>query len=261
MGIELIDTHAHLDEDSFSADVSEVVSRAESAGVRGIVTIGTTLESCRQAIALAERFPILHAAIGIQPNYVSAAKPGDWDAICELANAAESRVVAIGETGLDRYWDHSPIDLQVDYFRKHLELSRLLGLPFIVHCRDADADVVAELRRAAESSGTLNGIMHSFCGDAETARICVDLGMHISFSGMVTYKKNTELRETAAGVPVERLLLETDSPYLSPVPYRGKRNEPSFVQHTGEVLAETFSLPFETLATETTANARRLFGI
>jgi TatD DNase family protein len=277
----LFDTHAHLDEDAFTGDVADVVQRAVDAGVLRIVTIGTTADSSRRAVEIATQFPgIVFAAVGIQPNYASEAKPGDWDTIVALA--AESCVVAIGETGLDRYWDFAPIDLQVDYFRRHLELSRTLGKPFVVHCRDAEADVVAELRRAAVGAvplcrpgrdagplgaGTeprpLQGVMHSFCGTTETARACLELGLHISFSGMLTYKKNDDLRQTAGEIPRDRLLVETDSPYLTPVPLRGKmkRNEPANVVHTVACLAELHGLPPDELAAVTTTNAERFFGL
>lgn len=258
MNVELIDTHAHLDESAFDTDRAEVVERCAPAGVTAVVTIGTTAASSRAAVDLAAEFDCLHAAVGIQPNYAAEAQPGDWEAIVELSE--RPGVVAIGETGLDRYWDHAPFDLQVEYFRKHLELARQRDLAFVVHCREAEADVVAELRRAAEA-GPLRGVMHSFCGDAGTAKECLDMGLFLSFSGMVTYKKNDELRDVAASVPLERLLVETDAPYLSPVPKRGKRNEPANVLHTAECLAESRGIPLEELAAATTQNARTLFGL
>jgi len=259
MTLQLVDTHAHLDEDAFTADLAEVVRRAVDAGVSRIVTIGTTAASSRRAVEIAGEFPEVFAAVGIQPNYAAEAKPGDWDVIEQLAG--EAAVVAVGETGLDRYWDFAPIDLQTDYFRRHLDLSRRVNKPFVVHCREAEADVVAELKTAAHS-GPLSGIMHSFCGDAETARRCLDLGLYISFAGMATYKKNDDLRSVAAMIPAERLLVETDSPYLTPVPLRGKmkRNEPANVVHTARCLAEVRGGSLDELAAVTTANASRIFG-
>ena len=258
MSVALIDTHAHLDEDAFSQDLDEVLGHAAEAGVTEILTIGTTLASSLRAVELARQYPQVHAVIGIQPNYVAEAKPGDWEQIVQLAN--EETVVAIGETGLDRYWDFAPFDQQVEYFRLHMALASELHLPFVVHCREAEADVVEELKQAAGSS-QLRGVMHSFAGDAQTAKICCELGMHISFAGMLTYKKNNELREVAAGIPLERLLVETDSPYLSPEPRRGKRNEPAFVKHTAERLAELHGKSLAEMAEITTANARRLFAL
>ncbi|MFQ5731427.1 MAG: TatD family hydrolase [Planctomycetaceae bacterium] len=256
----LIDTHAHLDDDAFTGDVDDVVRRAVDAGVSTILTIGITAATSRRAVEIAQRFPEVHAVVGIQPNYASDVRPGDWKTIEQLSN--HDRVVAVGETGLDRHWDFAPLEAQVGFFRRHLELSRRVGKPFVVHCREAEADVVAELQRAAESH-SLNGVMHSFCGDSETAKSCLELGLHISFAGMLTYKKNDGLRDVAAGLPPDRLLVETDSPYLTPVPLRGKqkRNEPANVVHTASCLAETQNLSLEDLAAVTTANAKRLFSL
>ena len=256
--MQLFDTHAHLDEEAFETDRDEVIARAAEAGLVAVVTIGTTAPTSVRSVELAEQYPLLHAAVGIQPNYASEAAAGDWDTIVELAS--NPQVVAIGETGLDRYWDYAPIDVQVDYFRRHLALAAERDLPFIVHCREAEADVVRELRRAAEA-GPLHGVMHSFAGDVETARICLELGMHISFAGMVTFKKSDALRAVAAEIPADRLLIETDAPYLAPTPNRGKRNEPAFVRHTLECLAEVRGVPIEDLAEQTTCNARAFFGL
>lgn len=251
----LIDTHAHLDEQSFEVEFADILARARAADVVGIVSIGTTADSCRRVIQLAEQHDCIRAAVGIHPNYAAQAAFDDWRVICELAR--HPQVVALGETGLDRYWDHTPIDVQVDYFERHLALSRETGKPFIVHCRDAEAETLEVLERAAQA-GPLNGIMHSFCGSPDTAQRCLDLGMLLSFSGMLTYKKNEELRKLAATVPRDRLLVETDCPYLAPTPHRGKRNEPAFVRDTARVLAETCGLTLPELSELTTANARRV---
>ncbi|MCA9208361.1 MAG: TatD family hydrolase, partial [Planctomycetales bacterium] len=166
-----------------------------------------------------------------------------------------------GETGLDRYWDHTPFDVQEDYFDRHLRLSQQTGLPFIVHMRDCGDDVLRMLRVASERS-TLAGVMHSFTGDLALAQACLELGLYISFAGMVTYKKSDELRQIAAAIPADRLLLETDSPYLSPHPKRGHRpNEPALLAHTADCLADVRGVSVEQLAAETTANARRLFRL
>lgn len=258
MSAVFIDTHAHLDEDAFADDLPEVIQRAEAAGVQGIVTIGTTAQSSRRAVEIAERFPSVFAAVGIQPNYAAEADPGDFSLIEELA--AHPRVVAIGETGLDRYWDFAPFEVQLDFFRRHLDLSRRTGKPFVVHCREAEADVVAELKRAA-AERPLAGVMHSFSGDAATAQTCLQLGLFVSFAGMLTYRKNEALRAVARDIPADRLLIETDAPYLSPVPLRGKRNEPANIIHTAAALAEVRGIRTEELALQTTANARRLFSL
>lgn len=256
--MQLVDTHCHLDEDSFADDVETVVNNATENGVAAIVTIGTDAASSRRSVALAERFPSVYAVVGIHPNYTAAAVAGDWDVIEELSH--HPRVVAVGETGLDRYWDYAPPELQREYFLRHLELSRRLGKPFVVHCRDADEEVREMLRKDAEQ-GELNGVMHSFCQSAESAEECLGMGMHLSFTGMLTFKRNDDLRAIAASLPKERLFVETDAPYLAPVPFRGKRNEPAYVQHTLNTLAEAHDLPSEKMAEITTANACRFFGI
>jgi TatD DNase family protein len=205
----LFDTHSHLDQDDFEADRAEVVERARQAGVETIVAVGTTAPTSAVCVELADRFESVLAAVGIQPNYTAAVEQDDWDRIVALAG--QKRVVAIGETGLDRYWDHSPFATQQDYFDRHLRLAQQRALPFIVHTRDCDADVLAMLREAHQR-GPLKGVMHSFTGTAETAAECLELGLYVSFAGMVTFKKSAELRAVAATIPADRILIETDSP-------------------------------------------------
>lgn len=254
--MHLFDTHAHLDEDAFSQDLDEVIARAVKGGVTTMLAVATTAASSRATIALSARWPNVVASVGIHPNYAAQALPGDWESVEELATSP--KVVAIGETGLDRYWDHTPFAVQVDYFRRQIELARQRDLPFIVHCREAEADVVAVLRDAARG-GTLKGIMHSFCGGKATLDAVLELGLHISFAGMLTFKKNVELRELAKSIPLDRLLVETDAPYLAPQPQRGKRNEPAFIRHTAECLAGVHGKSLDEMAAITTENARRLF--
>jgi len=255
----LFDTHTHLDQTDFDANRAEVIERAQAVGVKQLIAVGCTVADSRKCVELAQEFDGVYAAVGIQPNYVAAAQPEDWSAIEELATAPG--VVAIGETGLDRHWDYSPFDRQQDYFDRHMRLAEQHDLPFIVHMRDCDADIMQSLREAHER-GELKGIMHSFTGDADMAAECIALGMHISFAGMVTFKKSQALRDCAATIPADRLLIETDCPYLSPEPVRSKRpNEPAFVRHTAECLAEVRGTSLESLAKVTTANARALFGI
>jgi TatD DNase family protein len=256
--MRLFDTHCHLDEEAFVGDVEDVVARTLDEGLVGLATIGITADTSRAAVELAHRFPSVHAVVGIQPNYVAESSQADWETILELVT--DPQVVAVGETGLDRYWDYSPIEDQAEMFRRHMQLAREHELPFVVHCREAEADVVAELEREA-GHGPLNGIMHSFAGDARTATRCVELGMHISLAGMLTFKKNDALRAAAAEVPLERLLVETDAPYLAPLPFRGKRNEPAWVRYTAECLAEAKGISLEELAEATTENALRIFGL
>jgi TatD DNase family protein len=256
--MQLFDTHCHLDEPAFDGDRDDVLARARAAGVVGMVTIGTTALSSTSAVELAKQQPDVYAAVGIQPNYVAEEKSGDWEKIVTLA--AEPKVVAIGETGLDRYWDYTPFAQQAEAFDRHLELSRMAGKPFIVHCREAEADVVAQLRSASVAR-RLQGVMHSFSGDLATAEACLDLGLYISFAGMVTFKRNDALRAVAKAIPLDRILIETDAPYLAPMPHRGKRNEPAYVAHTAAALANVHGMTTKEFADVTTGNARRLFGI
>jgi TatD DNase family protein len=255
--IELFDTHAHLDQPEFDADRAEVVARARDAGVAEMIAIGTTAPTSAICVRLASEYAGVYAAVGLQPNYIAESAPGDWGRVLELV--AQPGVVAIGETGLDRHWDFTPFDQQQDYFDRHIRLSQERELPFVVHMRDCDADILTMLREA-HARGPLAGVMHSFTGSRAMAEECLAMGLYVSFAGMVTYKKNADLRAIAAVIPADRILIETDSPYLSPEPVRKiKRNEPAHVRHTAACLAEVRGVTLEDFATQTTANARRLF--
>lgn len=253
------DTHAHLDQEEFAADLAEVIATAQRAGVANILAVAVSAKSSRACVEIASQQPGIHASVGIQPNYVHEANADDWDRVVELASGPS--VVALGETGLDRYWDDSPFEMQQDYFDRHLELSQRTGLPFIVHMRECEEDVLVMLREAA-NRGPLSGVMHSFTGSADMAAECIALGLYISFAGMLTYKKSDELRAVAATVPLDRLLIETDSPYLSPEPVRKiRRNQPAHVVHTAACLAATRGIDVEQIALHTSANAKRLFRV
>ena len=255
----LIDTHAHLDDPQLAADLPDVLARAAAAGVARVVTVATTAASSAACLDLAGRHSQLSATAGIHPNHAAQAAPGDWDAVARLAD--DPRVVGIGETGLDRHWHDTPFPLQEDYFARHLELGRKTGKPVVVHCREAEADVLRLLRDAYERHGPVRGVMHSFTGGREMAGECLAMGLYLSFAGMLTYKNAVALREVAAALPADRLLVETDSPYLAPVPLRGKRNEPANVVHTAACLAGLLGRAPEALAERTTASARALFGL
>lgn len=255
----LFDTHAHLADEQLAADVPSVIARAATAGVASILAVGTTAETSRQCLKLASEYPGVWSSAGIHPNHASESQPGDWDEIVRLA--AEPRVVAIGETGLDLYWKDVPLAVQQDYFDRHIRLSQMARKPLVIHLRETAAEIYAMLAEARHR-GPLLGIMHSFTGTAEQASQFLDLGLHVSFAGMVTYKKSDDLRAVAAGIPADRLLVETDSPYLSPEPHRGQRpNEPSRVVHTAECLAKVRGVSLAELAAQTTANARALFRL
>jgi TatD DNase family protein len=254
----LFDTHAHLDDEQLARDVAGVVERAAAAGVTRILAVGTTAASSQNCLAAAERFPGVFASAGIHPNHAAEAAEGDWDDVSRLIE--NQKIVALGETGLDLYWKDTPLPLQQDYFDRHIRLSQATGLPLIIHLRETAAEIAAMLREA-RSRGELLGVMHSFTGTAGQAAEFLDLGLYIGFAGMVTFKKSDELRAVAATIPADRLLVETDSPYLSPEPLRGKRpNEPARVVHTAECLARVRGLASEEFASLTTANARNLFS-
>jgi TatD DNase family protein len=257
--MELIDTHAHLDDEKFQSELPAVLQRAAAAGVVRIVTVATTAASSATSIHLAKLFPTLAASVGIQPNHVAEEAADAWDQIVRLVD--EKQVVALGETGLDRHWDYTPFPQQEDFFARHLALARQRTLPVIIHCREAEPDVVRMLRADYEHHGPVRAVMHSFTGDLGTAEACLAMGLYISFAGMVTYKNAQALRDVAARIPLDRLLIETDSPYLAPVPLRGKRNEPAFVAHTAACLAEVRGLDVAMIAEQTTRNARVLFGL
>jgi len=255
--LELFDTHAHLADEQLAADASGVIERAAAAGVTRLLAVGTTAESSRQCLAIAHQFAGVRSSTGIHPNHAGEAQPGDWDEIVRISGEAE--VVALGETGLDLYWKDVPLAVQQDYFDRHICLSQATGLALVIHLRETAAEILAMLR-AARQRGELRGVMHSFTGTAKQAAEFLALGMHISFAGMLTYKKSDDLRAVAATIPADRLLVETDSPYLSPEPFRGKRpNEPSRVIHTAECLAQVRGVSTSELAEQTTANALKLF--
>ena len=256
-----VDSHAHLDQPDFDADRGEVIARARRAGVETIVCPAVSAESSRAVVRLAAEYE-LSAAVGIHPNSVAEAAADDWQEIVALAG--QPRVAAIGETGLDRYRDFAPFSLQQEYLDRHLRLAQEHSLPVILHCREAQADLLPMLREAA-ARGPLCGVLHAFSGDAGFAAECLGLGLYVSFAGNVTYsnKKFESLRAAAQTIPDDRLLVETDSPYLVPQAFRGRqrRNEPAHVVHTAALLAELRGVPPEQLAALTTANAGRLFRL
>ncbi len=257
--MHLFDTHAHLDDPQLSEETANILHDAARCGVIGVTAIGTTVESSQSCLDLAMQFESVYAAVGIHPNRCHEAQPDAWDHITKMSQ--HERTVALGETGLDRHWDYCPFEIQVDWFRKHIELSASSGLPLVIHMRDCETDILEVLAPQARIA-PINGIMHSFAGGWETARQCLDWGMHISFAGMVTFKKSDELRKIAAQVPMERMLIETDSPYLTPHPHRSVRpNTPAMVAHTAQCLADVKGIPVSEFADITTANAKRIFKI
>jgi len=256
----VIDTHAHLTDRAFAESLPALVESARAAGLVNIGVIGFDAVTSSAACGLAEQYPgFLFASVGIQPNSAAEAGPDDWAVIEQLAKHPHVR--ALGETGIDLYWKDTPLDVQQDYFGRHIELAKSTKLPLVIHLRESGRQIVDQLRGDVAGS-RITGVMHSYTGDLEICRECLDMGLYISFAGMVTFKKSEELRAIAAFVPADRLLVETDSPYLSPEPHRGKRpNEPARVVHTLEIIAKTRGVPYAQLAFQTTENAKRLFKL
>jgi TatD DNase family protein len=257
--VELFDSHAHVDGPEFDADRDAVLARARAAGVRRIVAIGAVggTASAERAVALAERDADVWATIATHPHDVKQMTPAWWAVHERLAR--HPRVVAIGETGLDYYYDHSPRDVQQDAFAKFVALARAVGKPVVCHIRDAHDDARRILRdtRAAE----LGIVVHCFTGTVEDARAYAEMGAYVSFSGIVTYKTAQGLRDAVREVPRDRLMIETDCPYLAPVPMRGRRNEPAYVVHTAEALAKAAGMKVEEMARITTENACKIYQI
>lgn len=256
-GYMLFDTHAHLNATQFNEDVEQVIERARAEGVSHIVVVGFDRPTIERAMELAEQYSFIYAAVGWHP--VDAVHMTDEDLSMIERLAAHPKVVALGEMGLDYYWDQSPKDIQKEVFRKQIRLAKKVKLPIIIHNRDATADIVDILRE--ENAGEVGGVMHCFSGSIEVARQCMDMNFYISFGGPVTFKNAKKPKEVAKEIPLDRLLIETDCPYLTPHPFRGKRNEPSYVKYVAEAIAELKGLSFEEVAQKTSDNAKRLFGI
>ncbi|MBB5356616.1 TatD DNase family protein [Anoxybacillus mongoliensis] len=253
----LFDTHAHLNATQFNEDVEQVIERARAEGVSHIVVVGFDRPTIDRAMELVEQYSFIYAAVGWHP--VDAIHMTDEDLGMIERLAAHPKVVALGEMGLDYYWDQSPKEVQKEVFRKQIRLAKKVKLPIIIHNRDATADIIDILRE--ENAGEVGGVMHCFSGSIEVARQCIDMNFYISFGGPVTFKNAKKPKEVAKEIPLDRLLIETDCPYLTPHPFRGKRNEPSYVKYVAEAIAELKGLSFEEVAQKTSDNAKRLFGI
>ena len=256
--MEFFDSHCHLDPARYGDDLPAVLGRARAAGVTRMQLIGTRAADSEAAADLASREQGVTAAAGIHPNDTGDLPADEWDRIVRLASSC--RVNAIGETGLDWYRDFAPRESQREFFDRHLRLAQSLSLPVVVHSRDSTLDCLAMIRDAM-ARGPLVAVLHSFTGSAEEASEAVEMGLHLGFAGMVTFRSAGSLREIAKQVPADRMLVETDSPFLSPEPLRGKRNEPANVVHTVRCLALARGEPLEQFAASTTANARRVFRV
>ena len=253
----VIDSHCHLDFPDFAEELDAVVARARAAGVERMVTISTRVARGPAYQALAERFPEVYFSIGTHPH--QAAEEADTDVEAVRRYAAHPKCVAIGEAGLDYHYNYAPPDVAERVFRAQLALARELKLPLVIHARDADADV-ARILREEMAAGRFTALLHCFTSSRGLAETGLELGLYISFSGVLTFKNSADLRAIARDVPLDRVLVETDAPYLAPVPHRGKRNEPSFVVDTARMLAEAKSVGFDQIAAATRANTLRVFA-
>ena len=253
----LVDSHCHLDFPDFGPEQAEIVERARAAGVETMVTISTRIRRYAQITAIAEAYPDVWCSVGTHPHNAGEEDGITTDEIVRLS--AHPKCVAIGEAGLDYFYDKAPRDAQARGFRAHIAAARETGLPLVIHARDADADVEAILR-AETGKGAFPFVLHCFSSGERLAKAGIELGGYVYFSGILTFPKSTELRDIAATLPHDRLLVETDAPYLAPPPHRGKRNEPAFVVNTARVLAQTLNVSEAEIADITTANFFRLFS-
>jgi TatD DNase family protein len=253
----LVDSHCHLDFPDFAAELDAVVARAETAGVGRMVTISTRVRRHAQVLAIAERFPSVTCSVGTHPHH--AHEELDITADDLVRRAEHPKVVAIGEAGLDYHYDNSPRDAQEQGFRTHIAVARATRLPLVIHSREADADT-ARILEEESGKGAFPAVLHCFTGGADLARRAIALGHSISFTGIVTFKNSADLREIAKSLPDDRFLVETDAPYLAPLPYRGKRNEPAYVTEVARVLAEVRGVSFEEICRQTTDNFFKLFS-
>jgi TatD DNase family protein len=251
----LIDTHAHLHDPVFDPDRDTVIHTARQDGVDTMVTIGTDLATSQKAVELARKHDFIYATVGVHPHEVKDLQEGFYQFLEQLA--LQPKVVAYGEIGLDYYYMHSPKDSQQKHFREQIRLAKELELPLVIHTRQAAEETLAILQE--EKADEIGGVFHCYTGNLATAKAAIAMNFFISFSGILTFTKAVDLQAVARELPIQHLLVETDCPYLAPIPYRGKRNEPAHVRHVAEKLAQIKGLPYEEIARITTQNAKRLF--
>lgn len=252
----LVDSHCHLDFDAYSGELDQVIERAAAAGVGRLLTICTQLAHFERVRGIADRYPAVYCSVGVHPH--EAKDEGEGTARRLLECAEHGKVVGFGETGLDFHYNHSPREAQTRVFQAHIAASRQADLPLIVHSRNADVETIEILEEGAKQ-GPIRGVIHCFSSGEFLAERSLALGFYLSFAGIVTFKKADELRQIAENTPLDRLLIETDAPYLAPVPVRGKRNEPAYVVHTAALLAEVRGISLAEFAAATTTNFHRLF--
>jgi TatD DNase family protein len=253
----LVDSHCHLDFPDFSGEVDAIVARAQAAGVGRLVSISTRIRKHDDILAIAERFPDVYCSVGTHPHH--AQEELDFDTAAIVERTRHPKVVAIGEAGLDYHYDYSPREAQERGFRNHIAAARETGLPLVIHAREADDDM-ARILEEETGKGPFPAVLHCFSSGPELARRAIALGLSISFTGILTFKKSDELRAIAASLPADRIMVETDAPYLAPGKLRGKRNEPAYVVETAKMLADTRGVSFDQIARQTTDNFFRLFA-
>jgi TatD DNase family protein len=253
----LVDSHCHLDFPDFASEIDTVVARARSAGIGRMVTISTRVRLHAQVLSIAEKFPDVFCSVGTHPH--NAHEELDIDAKALMKIAQHPKVVAIGEAGLDYHYDKSPRDAQAQGLRQHIAAARETGLPLVIHSRECDDDMTRILREES-GKGAFPAVLHCFTGGRDLAFAAIKLGHYVSFTGILTFKNSQKLRDIAAALPPDRILVETDAPYLAPLPFRGKRNEPSYVVETAKVLSATRGVSLEDITRQTTENFFRLFN-
>ena len=253
----LVDSHCHLDFPDFASEIDAVVSRARDAGIGRMVTISTRVRKHAQVLAIAEKFPDVFCSVGTHPHHAHEELDIDARALMEIAK--HRKVVAIGEAGLDYHYDNSPREAQAQGLRQHIAAARQTGLPLVIHSRECDDDMTRILREES-GKGAFPAVLHCFTGGRDLAFAAIELGHYVSFTGILTFKNSQNLRDIAAALPAERVLVETDAPYLAPLPFRGKRNEPSYVVETAKVLAAARGVSMEEITRQTTENFFRLFN-
>ena len=253
----LVDSHCHLDFPDFSAELDTVVTRARDADVGRIVTISTRVKKHAQVLAIAERFPEVFCSVGTHPHNAHEELDIDTKMLVELTK--HPKIVAIGEAGLDCHYNNSPREAQTASFRQHIAAARETALPLVIHSRECDTDM-AQILREESGKGAFPAVLHCFTGGRDLAFTAIELGHYVSFTGILTFRNSDTLRGVAAALPAERILVETDAPYLAPLPYRGKRNEPAYVVHTAKVLADVRGVSSDEIARQTTENFFRLFS-
>lgn len=253
----LVDSHCHLDFPDFASELDAVVARAKAAGIGRLVTISTRVRKLDNLLAIADRFPEVYCSVGTHPH--NAHEELDIKAADLVAHTRHPKVVAIGEAGLDYHYDNSPVDKQEQGLRQHIAAAREIGLPLVIHSREAD-EHMSRVLKDEMGKGTFPAVLHCFTGGRDLAMSAIDMGLYVSFTGILTFKNSADLRAIAKDLPADRILVETDSPYLAPMPYRGKRCEPSYVVETAKVLAETRGVTPAEIARQTTDNFFRLFS-